>query len=85
MLMNLVGVCLGLRLSEVLLLMPSCHSIFACMWQAKTMLHGAGVGLPAGDGHCAAVLQGLCEQEECAGGQDVANQAQLPRYAPMTL
>ena len=49
------------------------------------MLCGAGVGLPAGDGHCVAVLQSLREQEECAGGQNVAHQAQLPRYAPMTL
>ena len=56
-----------------------------CIYLAENMLHGAGVRLPAGDGHCAAVLQSLCEQEECAGGQNVAHQTQLPRYAPTTL
>ena len=49
------------------------------------MLFGAGAGLPAGDGHCAAILQSLCEQEECAGGQNGADQTQLPRYVTMTL
>ena len=76
---------LGLKPSEVWALILSCHPTFVCMCQAKNMLHGAGVGLPAGDGHCVAVLQSLREQEECAGGQNVANQAQLPRYAPTTL
>ncbi len=34
---------------------------------AIVKLLGAGVGLPAGDGHRPAVLQGLRQQEECAG------------------
>lgn len=52
------------------------------VWQVTDMLAGAGAGLPAGHGHCVAVLQGICQQEEYAGRQSVANQAQLPRYAP---
>lgn len=49
------------------------------------MLAGAGAGLPAGHGHCVAVLQSICQQEEYVGRHFVADQAQLSRYAPPTL
>ena len=40
--------------------MCCCNSEYMNLW-------GAGVGLPAGDGHRPAILQGLCQQEERAG------------------
>lgn len=38
-----------------------------CRNSGYMKLFSAGVRLPAGDGHRPAVLQGLCQQEECAG------------------
>lgn len=48
-------------------------------WQVTGMLDGAGAGLLAGHGHCAAILQSVRQQEERPGCQDVTNQAQLSR------
>ncbi len=39
-----------------------------CCNSGYMKLLGTGVRLPAGDGHRPAVLQGLCQQEERAGG-----------------